>query len=169
MAQAQSKRVYSLEGPTPMIVHAGRVGCPCARAKLAQARRGPEAYRPISHHGAYSARCMKSVLHAAWTIWWLVVTQRRWPPTTCANCQCRRLCWTMCDPYEKQLLMISDQNVSCVGRLRGDGPALAPPLPCSIRAVAHAACRGQAMTNGPIVHGLWPSAHDSWFELRVES
>ena len=74
----------------------------------------------------------------------------------------------MCDPYEKQLLMIAVQSASFVGRLRGAGLALAPLLPCCIRAVAHAACRGQAMTNGPIVHGLWPSARDSWFELRVE-
>ena len=74
----------------------------------------------------------------------------------------------MCDPYEKQLLVIAVQNASFVGRLHGDGLALAPPLPSCIRAVAHAACRGQAMTNGPIVHGLWPSAHDSWFELSVE-
>ena len=44
----------------------------------------------------------------------------------------------MCDPYEKQLLMIAVQNASFVGRLHGNGPALAPPLPCSIRAVAHA-------------------------------
>ena len=82
---------------------------------------------------------------------------------------CHGLCWTMYDLYEAQPLMIAVQNASFVGRLHGDGPALAPPLPCSIRAVAHAACRGQAMTTGPIVHGLWPSAHDSWFELRVES
>jgi hypothetical protein len=62
----------------------------------------------------------------------------------------------MCDPYEKQLLMIAVQNASCVGRLRGDGPALAPSLPCCIRVVAHAV---QAMTSGPIVHGLRPNAH----------
>ena len=60
----------------------------------------------------------------------------------------------MCDPYEKQLLMIAVQNASCVGRLRGDGPALAPSLPCCIRVVAHAV---QAMTSGPIV--LRPNAH----------
>ena len=61
----------------------------------------------------------------------------------------------MRDPYEKERLVIAVQNASFVGRLHGDGLALAPSLPCCIRVVA----RGQAMTSGPIVHGLRPSAH----------
>ena len=74
----------------------------------------------------------------------------------------------MCDPYEKQLLMIAVQNASCVGRLRGDGLALAPSLPCCIRVEERAV---QAMTSGPMVHGPWPKAqrpYDSRFELIVE-
>ena len=86
MAQAQSKRVYSLEGHTPMIVRAGRASRACARAKLAQAWRGPEAHRPTSHHGAYSARCMKPALHAI-TVYDTMAggDPTKVAPTTCAN------------------------------------------------------------------------------------
>ena len=82
---------------------------------------------------------MKSVLHAV-TVYHMVACgdPAKVAPYRMCQLSCHRLRWTMRDPYEKQLLMIAVQNASCVGRLRGDGLALAPPLPCSIRAVAHA-------------------------------
>ena len=57
---------------------------------------------------------------------------------------CHRLCWTMCDPYEKQLLTIAVQNAAFV-----DG-CMAMVLVWRHRSHAaserrRVACRGQAM------------------------
>ena len=150
-----------------MIVHAGSVSCACAHAKLAQARRGPEAHHPISHHGAYSARCMKSVLHKSpCTIWWLVVTQRRWPPTTCANCHAIGCV----GPRVIFMKINSCSECFFVGRLHGDGHALAPPLQRCIRVAAHAVAKPPSR-DGRWPHCPWataPRPYDSWFELMVE-
>ena len=78
---------------------------------------------------------------------------------------CHRLCWAMYDPYEAQPLMIAVQNASFVGRLRGDGPALAPSFRCCIRVVARRSSHDQWP------HCPWPKAqrpYDSWFGVIVE-
>ena len=69
---------------------------------------------------------------------------------------CRRVCWTMCDPSETQLLMITVQNASFVGRMHGDGLALAPSLPCCIRVVAHAVAKPWPMAPLSMAYGPAP-------------
>ena len=80
---------------------------------------------------------------------------------------CHRLCWTMCDPYEKQLLMIAVQNAAFV-----DG-CMAMVLVWRHRSHAaserrRVACRGQAVAMAMARLGA-QRPYDSCFELIVEA
>ena len=81
---------------------------------------------------------------------------------------CRRVCWTRCDPYEKQLLMAVVQNASFVGGLHG---CMAMVLVWRRRSHVASerwrmACCGQAMAMARL--GA-QRPYDSWFELIVEA